>query len=466
MSTARGCTILNPMDTRATAHAPFGFDGSMADLLFRPWFDRVALHAVTQWYFPLSRAWAAALEAASDADAFTAAVGPFRLPQAQVARIAAFAVARQAAYEEAAEAWRDSFFASVAASPGRLREMEERRLARAHQAMAARSAFMPLHLARRLPPIRWRVAGPEAVATRHGARLATAEHRFPQPSPATVEASHEMAGTESRIGWLRFPSTVGGRPDTAWARVGTPLGVKHPPTLVFLHGIAMETEFGRGDGRSMLKGLTGAGIRVIQPEAPWHGRRRMDGFFGGEPVMAQGPLGMIELFQAWIAELAALIAWARETSHGPVAIAGVSLGALTSQLLASAAGSWQASMRPDVLFLVATSGGVIEAGAAGGLAQALGAGARLIEAGWTPEELARWRPLLEPIGVPAVDPQRIIMVLGTADEVTPFDGGAALARQWNLPDANVFVRPQGHFSVAMGLAHRADPLHRLVELLR
>ena len=31
--------------------------------------------------------------------------------------------------------------------------------------------------------------------------------------------------------------------------------------------------------------LTRSGVRIIRPEAPWHGRRRREGWFGGEPVL-------------------------------------------------------------------------------------------------------------------------------------------------------------------------------------
>jgi pimeloyl-ACP methyl ester carboxylesterase len=330
---------------------------------------------------------------------------------------------------------------------------------RAHAAMSARSAFMPLHLARRFPAIRWDVADAATVEARHGGRFADP---FPAPAAAAIETSREMASPGERVRWLRFPSGA----DTAWARVAAPKAVRDPPTLIFLHGIAMEAEFWRRDPRLMLRGLVEAGVRLVQPEGPWHGRRRKRGWFGGEPVMAQGPLGMLDFFERWVGEVAQLVAWARATSRGPVALGGVSLGALTSQLAGVAAARWPEAMRPDALFLVATSGDVIDAALEGRLGAALGAPARLATAGWTPPLVARWRPLLDPLGVPAVDPSRIVMVLGEEDVVTPFKGGSALAGRWGVPRRNVFLRPQGHFSVALGLSRRAAPLRRLLEVLR
>lgn len=433
-------------------------EGTMADLVFRPWFDRVALHAIVHWYFPLSRAWAAAIDA-PDVAAFLAAVGPVRVPVAQAARAVAFAAERQRAYEAAASAWEEAFFGPASLSGAARAAAEETRLLRAHAAMAARSAFMPLHLARRLPAIRWEIAPAATVEARHGHRFADP---FPMPPTASIELSHEMPLPGERVQWLRFASGA----DIAWARVATPEAAKDPPTLVFLHGIAMETEFWRGDARMMLRGLVEAGVRLVQPEGPWHGRRRERGWFGGEPAMARGPLGMLDLFEQWVAELAQLVAWARATSRGPVAIGGVSLGALTSQLAGVAAARWPASMRPDALFLVATSGDVLDAALEGRMSRALGAPAHLAAAGWTQPLLERWRPLLDPLGVPALDPHRVVMVLGAEDVVTPFKGGSALASRWGVPRRNVFVRPQGHFSVALGLTRRVDPLRRLLEILR
>ncbi|HEY0570450.1 MAG TPA: hypothetical protein VGD16_02810, partial [Enterovirga sp.] len=142
------------------------------------------------------------------------------------------------------------------------------------------------------------------------------------------------------------------------------------------------------------------------------------------------------------------------------------LGALTAQIAVTAAGSWPEAARPDTLLLIATSGDVVEAGAGGSLGVALGAPPRLEEAGWTAERLARWRPLLEPSLAPAIDPDRILMVLGEADDLTPYRGGAALAERWRVPPENIFARQQGHFSVALDLARRSAPLVRLAAMLR
>ena len=86
----------------------------------------------------------------------------------------------------------------------------------------------------------------------------------------------------------------------------------------------------RGDP---INALAASGVRVVRPEAPWHGLRRLAGSYSGEPVLAWGPLGLINLFAAWISEIGILIAWARRTSRGSIALGGVSLGALVAQRL-------------------------------------------------------------------------------------------------------------------------------------
>jgi hypothetical protein len=123
-------------------------------------------------------------------------------------------------------------------------------------------------------------------------------------------------------------------------------------------------------------------------------------------------------------------------------------------------------MRPDTMLLVGTTANVVDAATAGGLGRALGIGERLAALSWTPAALRRWGPLLEPLEPPVMTPDNIVMVIGTSDVVTPFDGGMALARRWNLPAENLFLRRQGHFSVALGLEHDAAPLRRLAAILR
>jgi hypothetical protein len=64
-----------------------------------------------------------------------------------------------------------------------------------------------------------------------------------------------------------------------------------------------------------------------------------------------------------------------------------------------------------------------------------------------------------------MSPKKVDMLLGSADRVTPFWGGIALAKRWKVPDTNLFIRKQGHFCGALGLSHDAAPLQRFADLL-
>jgi alpha-beta hydrolase superfamily lysophospholipase len=263
------------------------------------------------------------------------------------------------------------------------------------------------------------------------------------------------------VRWLRFPAADGG---TAWARLESPPGPVRG-TLIALHGICMETEFW-----PPAPDYTGAalacGWQVLRPEAPWHGRRRRPGTYGGEPLIAGGPKAFLDFFALAIPELAVWTAWARRERPGmPVAWSGVSLGALTAQKAADAARAWPAGLRPDGLLLVATAGQLAQAILDGRLGRLLGLRPRLRAAGWTEDDFARWAPLLDPAAPCPLPAERVRLLLGSADDLLPFAQGVALARRWDLPAGQVTVRRQGHFSVSLGLLAEPAPLVELLDRL-
>ncbi|MDX1710340.1 MAG: alpha/beta hydrolase family protein [Rhodovibrionaceae bacterium] len=448
-------TRLPDLETPGYLTDPWG------DILMRPWFDRVSLRWVGNWFLSLSRAWAVAIWARGDADRFRSALPEAEIPAAVLKRTLAYIDERRADYAHAHEHWQAAVFASTAPSDADLVEAELARQRTVHALSITRAAFLPWHLRQRIEGAKYRVPSVALVERQQGDRLAAPEKAFPA-RPADVETSHALAGPYGRVYWLRFQSPLG---DTAWARVYEPEKVDNPPTLVFLHGISMEIESWKEQSDAVNE-LACQGIRVIRPEGPWHGRRRPDGQWGGEPVIARAPLGQIELMQHWPAEAASLIAWARARGSAHVALGGVSLGALTSQLSASAAWQWPEACRPDTLFLVGTSADMLETGLEGGLAKLMNLPEELRAAGWDHESLSRLRPLLEPGETPVVPAERIVMLLGSKDVVTPYGGGLELARRWGVKRGNQFHRNRGHFSVYIALGQDRAPLQRLAELLR
>ncbi len=427
--------------------------------LSRPWFDAFCLRAVTRVHLPLSRGWAAAVEANGDAGRFSEATG---IPASALGlgRALRRTPALAHGYEAANRLWNDAFFAPDPPSAEHLRAVERARRRAATRYMLGRGAFVPW--VRRLPPVRWAIPSPADLEARHGPRLASPDTAYPPPPVTAIQTSHAIEGKGRRQYWLRFPSPVLG--DTAWAHVTEPLGAADPPTLVLLHGVNVETEMWPRIPDPMEMAL--GGVRIVRPEGPWHGRRMEAGTYGGEAVMARAPEGMITLLQAWVAEAAILIRWARRAGSPRVAIGGVSLGALTSQMLSTAGRHWPESSRPDAALLVATTGQLLDVVFTGSLANGIGLPGRLEQAGWDRAGLERWLPLLQPQGPPVMGPDNVIMVLGDADDLTPYAGGLALARQWTVPAENLFLRHQGHFSVVVGLSPDPAPLHRLAALLR
>jgi pimeloyl-ACP methyl ester carboxylesterase len=428
-------------------------------VVFRPWFDAVAVRVVTRCYFPASRGWAAAWAADGDLERFREEAGA-GLPDV-VARRAAARIARSSkAYESEAARWEAVLFGPLSPSPDRLIAAERARNRAAFRFMRGRSAFLPW--LKRLPPVRWAITPAEEVEARHGSRLATPEAAYPPPAQPQIDTSHAVAGDGRRTYWVRFPSPVLG--DTAWSKVIEPVGIDNPPTLIFLHGIGVELEMWPPTA-DPLDDLVNHGVRIVRPTAPWHAQRMQKGFYGGEPIMGRGPDGLLTCFQAWVAETAVLVGWARNAGSATVAVGGYSLGALASQLVANAGRTWPENLHADALFLVATTGGALGI-VDGSLARGIGLAAELDRTGWTHNELERWLPLLEPSAPPVMSPRNIVMILGEADDLTPFAGGLALARRWNVPPENLFQRRQGHFSAALGLLSDPAPIERIIAVLR
>jgi len=263
------------------------------------------------------------------------------------------------AHDEASAKWGELLFGDGRADSGALARAEALRLGPAHALMAARWYCVPLHIRRRGPAVAFAVPSYEAVAARHGARLAAPGRAFvlPSPPPGPIARSFGYETAFGRVSWLRMAAPVPlVEGDTVLARVYEPA---HPWTTVILaHGVGIESEIWRGLAEPP-RALVEAGCRVIQPVAPWHGHRALDGCYGGEPIFAGGPMALLDFLHAAVLELGLLMSWARSLGDGPVALGGVSLGALTVQRLATAAHHWPRAMVPDALLLVTASASIL-----------------------------------------------------------------------------------------------------------
>lgn len=429
-------------------------------LVARPWFDRVALRVLERWVFPLSRLWAAAREAEGAADRFYTAV-PLEPRPGEAAKLkralTRFEAARAAA-DVAEVAWQEALFGPAPVSCDALVAAERARRDARHRYNATRRYFRFLRR-RKIPLVRRAVPAPAECAALYGPLCADPMAPFGAPDPMPpIEESRRVPGEIGVHYWLRFPSPRLG--DLVYARVLEPRDTANPPTLIFGHGICVEFDHWRGlvDETEALVRL---GFRVVRPEAPWHGRRVPPGAYGGERLVGTAPVGALDLFIAAVREWSVLMHWCRANTRAAVAIGGCSLGALTAQLAADRARAWPDRLWPDALFLVTHCARMEEAVLRGRMNQLWRIREAAEAAGWTAADLERYLPLLNPTDGPVVAPENIVSVLGTRDDITPFDSGRALVDAWGVPPENRFLWNRGHFSVPLTLMRRRAPLRRL-----
>jgi len=434
--------------------------GPFGAFILKPWYDPVALQGVVKFFMPASRAWAAANNADGDINAFLRSLGQERAVGLGLSRAMAETQTRAAAYHAAEAAWQDA--ALNDAAPARITALEDARMQAADAWMRTRTAFLPSHLLNAFPAVKFEIESQDAVERRHGARLADPKLMFPGAEDVSGFTASPRCDVHGRnLSWVRFPAADHSHDAYGWARVEEPRDGDVKGAVIFCHGIMMEREHWASlyDQAEVFLEPEGGKLAVISPEGPGHGRRMYPGFYGGETIMAKGVGGIADYFAAHVVEVGRLIAWARRRYDGPVAVAGVSLGALTAQLAVSAATQWPAECRPDAALLLTTNESLIDVTYNGSLAGGLGFPAALNAAGWTPERIERYRPLVEP-GEAAVPPERIVCVLGTTDTVTPYGGGLRLMDRWRIPAANVFRWHGGHFAAAFSVLRDRAPIHR------
>src|SRR5690242_17907671 len=142
------------------------------------------------------------------------------------------------------------------------------------------------------------------------------------------------------------------------------------------------------------------------------------------------------------------------------------MSSFVAQQVASRCDLWPIEARPDAVLLISHSGRLEEVTFSGELASLLGIERALHEAGWTREALASMSQVIDPAERPSLAPERIVSVLGETDRWVPYDHGLALARQWQLPEENVFRYRLGHLGMPVQLTRDPRPFERLRQVLR
>lgn len=440
----------------------------MGLVLAYPYFDRVSLWALTRYFFPLSRIWAAATASGGGVERFLAGV-PLDAPGLDLDGVQKALRHTETARETAAvvdRRWEDNFFGTQHRNPEELVALETTRRDAHHALNTMRHRYRFL-LKHKIPSVRYDIPSPEIVATDFSAALQDRTSLFAPPEPMpNVEVSQKIPGTVGTEYWLRFASPSSDFGDMVHARVHEPDGVEDPPTLVLGHGICVEFDLWRGLIDDV-DDLCRMGIRVIRPEAPWHGRRRPVGMYSGEPIVATAPLGPLRAFTGAMREWSVLIDWARQTSRGSVAIGGSSLGALMSLLCADVSRNWPERLRPEAMLLITHCGHQRDALQGGTFASVWKSQEAMNANGWTRETSGHYLPILDPDWdqTPVVPAENIVSVLGRYDRVTPFESGLGLLDAWQVPQENRFIWQRGHFSVPMTIIRDTSPLLRFGEIM-
>jgi len=434
--------------------------GPHGKLILRPWFDTVALGFVAKWFCPLSRAWAAASISDGSVERFSDDLALPGLNLSQFTGALRKVSHSHRAFRQVCDDWENAFFTKENPSPGELVDQHIVMFKGERRQLAMRRHFLSLRP--HLGPLKWDISTPGQVTELQALR--SIDNPFPAPLDREITPSATVSGEWGDEFHLKMQSPVGDPADWARAHVFMPADGIVRGTFVFLHGVGLEPVM--WDALAYpAKALTRQGIRVVLPTGPWHGRRTPNGLFGGENILRRGPLGFIEGFQSWVAEVALWVRWANATADAPVGLGGVSLGALTAQLAASVANEWPETDQPDSLILITTTNDMTSIAFDSSMVEQLCLKNEIQKLGWTAETLKPLLPFLQPGDRPGLSADKIVMLLGSADRVTPFPGGVALAERWNIPDANLFIRKQGHFSGALGLSHDAAPLQRFADLL-
>ncbi len=434
---------------------------SLSPLLTRPWLDRLILWILEHWFFPLSRLWASARAAEGSIDRFCieANIAPSPKHCQKAYRVLANFEHARVKNLMTEQVWQAYLFGDDTVTEQRLLIAEEMRLDTRTEYLMMRKQFTPFRKMVK-QSIALRPPTPEETHSKYpdqsvfNSAFAISD-QFPE-----VEQSRSIPVPSGRDYWIRFKSPSEDMADLAYARVHEPVGVKNPPTLIFGHGIFVEFDHFH-NLIDEVHALTSMGIRVVRPEAPWHGRRVIPGHFGGERLLSTAPVGMIEFLAAQTREWAVLMDWCRTTSSGPVAIGGSSLGAQTAKAIAVRAKAWPKRLQPDALFMVTHCTHIAEAALDGALSDLWHLSDALRDRGWNKELAREWLNKLDPEASPVMPPQQIISVMGSEDTVTPFASGQTHMDSWQVPPQNRFVYPRGHFTIPLGLIRDQQPLWRL-----
>jgi len=269
---------------------------------------------------------------------------------------------------------------------------------------------------------------------------------FPAPDPADVTLRpHGDGPLGTQIVDLTYPSTylafhptardlLGSVSENATAHVRWWTSGRSRPTIVLLHGW--------GGGNQWVTARTFQvpywlrhGFDVASFVLPFHGARAPEtsrsSIKSGALLPSPNPLRTNEGFGQAIHDLRALSSWLRSRGSSAVGVMGMSLGGYTTALWASVAGAddpggidFAVAMIPAVsmsrlMWRHGETNPTRRKAAAAGITEDLLADAFEVHA-----------PLSRPVRLPK---QRLAVIAGRGDRITPPDQAEALAAHWDVP---------------------------------
>lgn len=427
---------------------------TLTRLFSKPWVDPLCLWGMG-WLLPAARCWAAAHS--GDPAAFADELKLTDISPSSDARVRQTGALRQLALAAQAR-WESAAFAAA----GDLAETERLRREAAHNYLGQRFAYLWFARRRRIGASRLDVP----LLGELDAIDDDPETFFALGDLPAIERSETIEHDDVREFWLRLPSALEPA-DTCYVHVyeGRPRDGRPLPSLIFGHGLGMEMEMMKGDMRGYRSLAAHHHCRILLPDAPGHNRRVAPGSYGGESFIARPPLSGLLHFRKAARELGAVIAWCRGEGAGKVALGGISLGALTAQVAATHMSHWPEKARPDGLLLLTTTDAVSALTFQSSLARITRLHVAAERVGWDADAIARMGRYTDSHAPAPIGSDNIVLLIGTRDDVTPYDGGRRLAEKWRIPAENLFVREQGHFSAAIGLGSDPAPFSRILDLL-
>jgi pimeloyl-ACP methyl ester carboxylesterase len=220
------------------------------------------------------------------------------------------------------------------------------------------------------------------------------------------------------------------------------------PIAVLLHGYMM------GDYRLEqriwpVQWLSDLGLDVALFVLPFHGLRCDPAHRGPPPFPGFDPRLTNEGFFQAIADLRDFLEWLRLQGHSKVGLMGMSLGAYTAALCCTVDPNIDFAV--PVIPLACLADFAREQGHLGGNVEQIAAQHTALE---------RFHEIVSPLArKPQLSPDRILVIAGKYDRITPVSHARRLARHFN---AQLFTWPGGHV-LQIG---RAAGFNRVAERLR